>query len=404
MITETLFCIYNFQVFNCYIKFNKIRVKFLEKKKICLLTSGHPPFDERIFWKFGIILVENNFDVLIISSTENLTLKRNGIQFKCFEGNNFSKNQKVEQFYKLLIDFNPDVAISCEPVTVIPANRYKRLNNRKLRIILDVTEFYPHQNTLNQFSGVMRVMKYIQLSLFNLYASNLADRIIAGETNKLKLYKVIAPFKKKSIITYYAPKKYFKFSELKINDELFFCFLGEQSEERGFFRFLEVISQLSHLIKLRIKIILIGSSFVNQNVQNLLLKSLIDSEKVVIEHLPKIEYCNLGSSLSKSHFFIDLREKNKIFNRSLPIRIFDYLACGRPIIFSNLNSFDEFDNLTSFVYLVDPFNVNEVVRIIVEYLNNPELYYEHCRQAKKSFEEKYNWELIESKLLEVVNE
>jgi len=23
----------------------------LENKKICLITSGHPPFDDRIFWK-----------------------------------------------------------------------------------------------------------------------------------------------------------------------------------------------------------------------------------------------------------------------------------------------------------------------------------------------------------------
>lgn len=375
----------------------------LSKKKICILTSGHPPFDERIFWKFGITLQENNFDVLIISSTENLTLERNGIQFKCFEGNDLSKDKKVDQFYKLLIEYNPDAIICCEPLTIISANKYKRLNNRMLRIILDVTEFYPHQKTLNQFSGVMRIMKYIQLSLFNIYISNIADRIITGETNKQKLYKVIAPFKKKSIITYYAPKKYFKFNELKINNELVFCFLGEQTEERGFFRFLEVISHLSHSINLRIKIILIGSSLVNQNVQNQLLKSLIDSEKVVIEHLPRIDYCDLGSILNKSHFFIDLREINKIFDKSLPIRIFDYLACGRPIIFSNLNSLNEFDNLAPFVYLVDPFSVNKVVRIIVEYLNNPELYYEHCRQARKSFEGKYNWELLESKLLEVVN-
>lgn len=373
------------------------------KKKICILTSGHPPFDERIFWKFGITLAENQFDVLIISSTENLIAEKSGINFNCFDGNNFSKNQKIENFYRLIIDFKPDTAICCEPLTIIPAQKYKQLNNSKFKIILDVTEFYPHQNTLNQFSGVMRIMKYIQLSLFNIYVSNIADIIIAGEKNKLKLYKVITPFKKKTIITYYAPKKYFKFSELKINDELVFCFLGEQSVERGFFRFLEVISNLSHSIDFRIKIILIGSSFVNQNIQNQLLKSLIDSDKVVIEQLRRIDYCDLSSVLAKSHFFIDLREKNKIFNRSLPIRIFDYLACGRPIIFSNLNSLDELDNLTPSIYMEDPFNVNEVVGIIVKYLNNPELYYEHCRQTRKSFEVKYNWESIETKLLEVVN-
>jgi glycosyltransferase involved in cell wall biosynthesis len=375
----------------------------LSNKNICILTSGHQPFDERIFWKFGITIAENQFDVLIISSTEKLITEKSGINFNCFDGNNFSKNQKIENFYRLIIDFKPDSAICCEPLTIIPAQKYKRLNNSKFKIILDVTEFYPHQNTLNQFSGIKRIMKYFQLSLFNIYTSNLADKIIAGETNKLKLYKVIAPFKKKSIITYYAPKKYFKFSELKINGELVFCFLGEQSEERGFFRFLEVISNLSHSIDFRIKIILIGSAFVNQNIQTQLLKSLIDSEKVMIEQLRRIDYCDLSSVLAKSHFFIDLREKNKIFNRSLPIRIFDYLACGRPIIFSNLNSLDELDNLTPFIYLVDPFNVNEVVGIIVKYLNNPELYYEHCRQARKSFEVKYNWEAIETKLLEAVN-
>jgi glycosyltransferase involved in cell wall biosynthesis len=375
----------------------------LEKKRICLLTSGHPPFDERIFWKFGKTMVENKFDVVIIASTTDLHTTKEDIQLNCFSGVNLNKKNKIEKFYKSVLSYKPDVIICFEHLPVIAASKYKSETDKNVKLILDITEYYPHQNTLNEFMGVIKFLKFIQLFLFNIYISNLVDSIIIGETNKAKLYNWIAPFKTKTIIGYYAPKKHFNFTEPALNQLITFCFLGEQSKERGFFNFLELISKVSNNSLLKFKVILIGSSFKDNNIQNSLLKCLINSNNVEIEQTERIDYNKLGEVMSKSNFFIDLREKNKIFNKSLPIRVFDYMACGRPIIFSNLDSLSGFTDIKLFTHLIEPNDVNKAVSIISYYLNNRNIYLAHCKAARKQFYEKYNWEFLESKLLEIID-
>jgi len=57
----------------------------LNKKKICILTSGHPPFDERIFWKFGNSIKNAGYDVSIICSTQNIIKEVDGINIIGFD-------------------------------------------------------------------------------------------------------------------------------------------------------------------------------------------------------------------------------------------------------------------------------------------------------------------------------
>jgi glycosyltransferase involved in cell wall biosynthesis len=147
---------------------------------------------------------------------------------------------------------------------------------------------------------------------------------------------------------------------------------------------------------------LIGSSFIDKEIQTKLLTNLIDLENVMIKQFERIEFNQLSELMSESNFFIDLREKNIIFNRSLPIRIFDYMACGRPIIFSNLESLTQLTDIQSFTHLIEPEDVDKAVEIVKNYLENKKPYLSHCIEARKLFEEKYNWEAVEPKLLEII--
>ena len=368
----------------------------MNKKRICLVTSGHPSFDERIFWKFGLTLTENNFDVMIIASTEDIHIHIRGIIINSFNGIDLDKNNKIKKFYNYLIEFNPQIIICSEPLTVIAAVKYRRKQNSDVKVIHDVTEYYPHQNAFKGLSGFRKYLKYLKLFLFNVYAANAVNQLIIGEKNKAKLFNWIAPFKKKNIIGYYSPKKYFHHTYKDLSNPITFCYLGEQSEERGFYRFIDVIKKLSLNSNYSFKLIFIGSS------SNRPIKYLNVNKNIEIEEMNWTEYDALSDVMSKANFFIDLRDKNKIFNRSLPIKIFDYMACGRPVIFSNLNSFSEFSDIKQFTHFVEPDDIDTVVKILNNYLSNKELYSEHCQAARRLFEEKYNWELLGDKLLKLI--
>ncbi len=75
----------------------------MNKKRICLVTSGHPPFDERIFWKFGKSLTEAGFSVAIICSTQEINKVVDGIIIDGFDGRIIpekEKDRKILQFDK----------------------------------------------------------------------------------------------------------------------------------------------------------------------------------------------------------------------------------------------------------------------------------------------------------------
>ena len=99
----------------------------MDVKRISLLTSGHPPFDERIFWKFAKSLCAVGFKTSVFCSTQKINIVKDDILLKGFNSQNLSKNNKIVQFFTLIESFEPDIVICSEMLPVFAALRYKRL-------------------------------------------------------------------------------------------------------------------------------------------------------------------------------------------------------------------------------------------------------------------------------------
>lgn len=111
------------------------------KKKVSIVTSGHPYFDERIFYKFARSLNKNGYEVSIICSTveSEIDLVIDNIHIIGFNGSNLKKSEKVSKFETYLKNLRPDVMICCEPLPILAANKIRR-RRKDVRIIYDVTE------------------------------------------------------------------------------------------------------------------------------------------------------------------------------------------------------------------------------------------------------------------------
>lgn len=374
-----------------------------DKKRIAIITSGHSPFDDRIFWRFATTLKENDYQTQIFTSVQNLEIEYRGINIYSFDGNEMSKSEKISKFIFLLTTYRPEIIISCEPLTILAASKYRHSVKYRIKIIADITEYYPHYNMLEQYSGIKKILKYCNYFLFNVFTIQLADELIIGENNKAKLYKWTSPFKKKTIIGYFPPKKFFAFRKLELTEPITLCYSGEISEERGISRYFSILKNIAQRNPdLNFKALIIGNF-----AQGILLENYVTIltalPNVSVEHIDLVNYAELGDKLSKAQFLLDLREKNTLFNRSIPIRIFDYMACGRPIIFSNLNSLKGLFINNTGLLLVDPENTSEVVDFIEKYLNDLDLYIRDSVAIRRVFEKYYNWELIEDRFLRIMN-
>ena len=370
---------------------------------IAIITSGHPPFDERIFYKLGQSIKKAGYYVSIICSTQLIEEEVDEIFVKGFDGERLNKSDKVAEFVTELKNISPQLVICCEPLTILASYKYKRSHNKKLKIISDVTEYYPFQNTLNRYRGLFRVYQYLRYFVFNIYASNLVDFIFVGEEAKAQLYKKIAPNKKKMIVGYYPPKSYFHPSSPSYDGKTFTLgFTGDLSKERGFERFINLVISLANKFpEKNFKAKIIGRK---TSSSDLLIHNLKKLSNISVIEKDWVDYKLFSNELSDVDVCIDLRDKNIIFNRSLPIKIFDYMACGKAVIFSNLDSFKFFPEVNKFGLLIEPDDINGAIEKVSLYLNDKDKLIADSQIAGKLFEEKYNWELISKKMLNVINQ
>lgn len=84
-----------------------------------------------------------------------------------------------------------------------------------------------------------------------------------------------------------------------------------------------------------------------------------------------------------------------------PLKIFEYMAAGVPIVSSDLPSIREIlsDNETGI--LVEPENIEVLAGAITEVLKNPELSQRMVVNARKKVEKSYSWDAVTNKLIEL---
>lgn len=368
--------------------------------KIALLSTGHPPKDDRIFHKFAKSLTTAGHSVEIITSTENLRGMESKISFNCFFASEIRSLPKLKKLNSFLQAFTPDAIICSEPFALFSAFIYSLKSKKKPKLLLDITEWYP-ESVANKKKGLKRILSYIILYKLNILASNLANGLIIGEPLKKKRYDLIAPFRKKKIISYYPVLSFFNYSPPQNSPGFFtICFTGLMTKDRGFLRVLEITRILQGKypqIVIRLKLI---GKFLDNSMKS---KYLEASDRMNISFTEWVNYESLSGELAGSDVCIDLRDTNFVYDNSLPIKIFEYLASGKPVIYSRLKSLLPLFSESSFGHLVNPHNNQEILNSLESYIREPQLLMLHSKNGRELIEKKYNWESEGKELISFIN-
>lgn len=110
----------------------------------------------------------------------------------------------------------------------------------------------------------------------------------------------------------------------------------------------------------------------------------------------------MSSVIERMDICFDLRERNFIYNNSLPIKLFEYMACGKPFIFSDVKPIRGEIDFDKFGFLVNPDQESEIISAIQQYLNNPELAIKHSSNSRSLIEGDKNWKNESKKLIEII--
>ncbi|MHC1736940.1 MAG: glycosyltransferase family 4 protein [Ignavibacteriaceae bacterium] len=364
--------------------------------KIALLSTGHPPKDDRIFHKFAKSLTSEGHTVEIITSTANLRSTEGQISFNCFFEPEIHSLPKLKKLTSLISAFAPDAIICSEPFALFTAFLYSLKSKKKPKLLLDVTEWYP-ENVSHKKKGLSRFLSFSLLYMFNILIANLAKGLIIGEILKKKRYDIISPFRKKIIVSYYPPLRLFNYTPKNKSEKSFtICFTGLLTRYRGFERVLSVAQALQEKNPdTTVHLKLIGK-FTDDAMRELYSKT---RAKLKITLVDWVSYESFPGELAEADVCLDLRDTEFVYNNSLPIKIFEYLACGKPVIYSRLKSLTPLFTESQFGFMVSPDDIEETLKALQSYLNDPDLLKFHAKNGRELIERCYNWETEEKKLI-----
>ncbi|MDR2979614.1 MAG: hypothetical protein LBV02_04140 [Bacteroidales bacterium] len=363
--------------------------------KIVYLLTAHLPQDERIWYHQKPILEEAGHRIFIITSRTS-EQQADNIFYYANQKNKFQERSSV---FNILSSLNPQLIICDTPLAILYAFYFAKREKGEVSVVYDVTEFYPSRKNLQNKPLLLKPFKKLFLQTLFKKACKKVDGFIFGEKSKSLKPLKISQSDSFVFSPYYPNVNYFKRYPLTQNDNTFsFFYAGNTSTDKGYHHVLKLASHCASICpNIQFQLHIIAYNVPEHSLDN------IDNLK--INYLPFLNYPDYCREMGKYDLYLDLREINTENTQCLPIKLFDYMAFGRPVIFSHLDAIsDGVPEISTFGYIVDPANYQGNANLILHLLENNDLYRKQAKNAVFLADSKYNWDTIKDDFLRFIQQ
>jgi glycosyltransferase involved in cell wall biosynthesis len=360
--------------------------------KVCILTTVHQPYDTRIFHKEAKSLAKVHEVVLIAPDDEIADKIVDGVRVITIKKPKSKVLHPVTMWRVFKAGLMQDCdAFHChEPSSLFVCVILKCLKRGKL--IYDAHEHYPSliaENSL--FPGFIRPLIRFLADIEEGVLVKFADFVITVDQILCNEYKEY--HKNVHIISNYPKLELFRSSDLNSENEGL-IYVGGISRDRGIYQMIDVAN------KANVKLICVGD-FTDELNKSEINKFLAEypTKNVVftghVSHLKVVEYIN------KSKACLCVLQPIPRYINAVSIKVFEYMACGLPVVASNFPELRKVVKEADCGILVDPTNVDKIADAISYLLEHPEEAKRMGENGRRAVEEKYNWERMEEKLLKL---
>lgn len=270
-----------------------------------------------------------------------------------------------------------------------------KIRRLPVRVIYDITEWYPSKKNLRNVR-FGKCVKAVILVLANLWAACRASAFIFGEEQKAMPFRWLFPRKKYIYLPYYPSLSYIQ--PMPVRDISSCCrvlYAGALTEEKGWFNVLDTMRQIADRMPQR--------QFQLDVITKDSWTDVVCPRNLQIRKHDFMSFEKFCQQITGYDLYFDLRKIDFENTRCLPIKLFYYMACGRPSIYSNLSAIPlGVPEINQCAMLVN--NTAESVAALEKYLQDNVYYQQHCEKALLLSQKKYNWEAIQALFLQLISE
>ncbi|KUO72800.1 MAG: glycosyltransferase WbuB [Desulfosporosinus sp. BRH_c37] len=363
--------------------------------KVCILTTAHSPFDERIFHKEAKSLAEAGYEVVIVAPHEKSEVKE-GIRIQAVAPLSSRKDRiwRLKSIYRIALQENADIYHFHDP-DLIPVALW--LTRKRCKpVIYDVHEYYG-DSLLTRYWLPRPLRKFVARTVDRVekWASRSFAGIITVNGHMAELFRLENP--EGEILHNYPLKRQFEFPRPVNVKPPVILYLGGINRERG----LEVILRAMPLVRRKYpeavcelvgpaETVDLGPEFADLapwlEQGNIRLRG-----KIAYEHVPNI------LALSSIALVPLLPTLN--YRKAIPVKLLEYMAAGLPVIGSRFGYIEEIITKNQCGLLIEPGDPDSLAKAICALLENPKDTLTQGQNGWDAFQREYTWEKEQSKLL-----
>ena len=357
------------------------------KYDICHIASAHSRYDTRIGVKFCKSLLEDGYRVsfVVADGLANETFPTGLDIISAPRYSNRILRMLCAPLTTLLISIrNPAKIYHMHDPELLPAAVFIKLFVRESIFLFDSHEDVPEQIRYKEYlpKFLRYILSRLAKTILNILYSSLDGLTSATPHITSKLLKV-----NNSCITvanYPLPLEYDSIPPIDLSTPKNLIYIGNIGKSRGIFELLDVLNLLDDSISLE----LVGSfaepdTYVQACAHPAWHRTNFHGWLKRNDILPIIERSFIG---------IVTLHPLETFKYSLPVKLFEYMASGRPIVASNFPSIAPIVEKNNCGLLVNPLSVKEIKNAVDFLFSNPQEAINMAKRGKYASVSTYNWQ------------
>lgn len=364
--------------------------------KVCHLTSVHPTFDIRIFYKQCISLHNNGYKVSLIVPHSKNEIK-DGVNIISLK---LPKNRLLRILLSPFIltikaiKTNSNLYHFHDPELMICGLMLKMLGKK---VIFDI-----HENvrlSIHSKDWIPNMFKPLIAGFYffiERFAILFYDGLVLAEESYLNYY----PHKKSIVVLNYPILRNDKLNKPEFKAPYKFIYTGGVSENRGVWEMIHLIEKLNEK-KIYCSLNIIGqvyeSALKNRIINYLNENHLTDKIKLV----DKVDFRELKIFYTESHIGLALLKPIDNYKESLPTKMFEYMQFGLPFIISNFSLYKRYLKESKTGLAINVTNIANEIELVAQLLNDNDRLKTMQLNGINAINYDYNWSTQEDKLFKL---